>query len=281
MQLQGADDFKATVERLRRFKQNKDKYSLSGIELPNYLWVAKRGGGISTCLNRFTEYLHASRIIEFTGIVKFFEYKLGYIAPDFFFSELTRLNNTISEIAGHYRYFRGIACINIDEWAQHTNETYFLKFLDFIASNNDKVLTVLYVHTGNKRVVEGIESSLASHIRFETVWLRFPEADELVGYIEGKYFGKRGFHFADDAKQLLTESIKTIINGKNFNGFITIKQLSNDILYSLFTSDISENEITAAMLSAFSKDSNYIKRIKSFVGTSSIGFDAPSEEYVK
>ena len=154
MELQGVDDFKTLIQRLCKFQQNKEKYSVRDVTLPNYFWVAIRGGGISTCVNSLAEYLYAAKIIEFTGIVKYFEYKLAYIAPDEFFSELTRLNNTISEIAGHHRYYRGLACINIDEWIHHTNETHFYKFLDYIASNNNKILSILFIHDNNKHTGE-------------------------------------------------------------------------------------------------------------------------------
>jgi len=279
MGLQGVDDFKETINRLSTFSLNKEKYKVPDVTLPNYLWNAKRGGGISTCIYLLAEYLYSAKIIEFTGNVKHFEYKLAYIAPDAFFSELTRLNNTISEIAGHHRYFRGLACIDIDDWVEHTNEQHFYKFLDYIAGKNDKILAILYVHANNKRLVESVESSLSSRIRFESISLRFPNVNELMGFIETKYFKGRGFILSKDAKTLLIDSIEVIINGKNFNGFITIKQLANDILYSLLTSNISSYEIHANMLTGFNKDSAYVKRIKTFVGASSaIGFGSILEE---
>ena len=282
MELQGVDEFKTMIERLRTFLQNKEKYSVPDVTLPNYLWAAKRGGGISTCINLLAEYLYNAKIIEFSGIVKYFEYKIAYIDPNSFFSELTRLNNTISEIAGHHRYYRGLACINIDDWVEHANEQYFYKFLDYIASKNDKILAILYVHTDNKRIVESIESSLSSRIRFEAIPLRFPNVNELIEFIESKYFKKRGFRLTDDAKSLLIDSIEGIINGKHFNGFTTIKQLANDILYSLLTSNISGYDISADMLSGFNRDSAYIKRIKTFVGASStIGFVPSMEDYLR
>jgi len=281
MELQGVDEFKTMVQRLRTFQQNKEKYSISDVTLPNYLWVAIRGGGVSTCIKSLTVYLYTAKIMEFTGNVKYFEYKLAYIAPDEFFSELTRLNNTISEIAGHHRYFKGIACINIDEWIHHTNETHFYKFLDYLASNNNKILVILYVHDHNKRIVESIESSLSSHIRFESVWFRFPNPKELIEFIESKYFKKKKFYLTNDARLLLMDSIEKLINGKNFNGFTTIKQLANDILYSLLTSNINGYEITADMLTGFNRDSAYVKRIKSLAGDNNIiGFGSSNEEYL-
>jgi len=282
MDLQGGEEFKTLVQRVRTFQQNKEKYSVSEVTLPNYLWISKRGGGISTCINAFAEYLYNARMIEFTGIVKYFEYKLAYIPPEAFFSELTRLNNTISEIAGHHRYYRGLACINIDQWINYTEESYFNKFLDYIASKNDKILAILCVHSDDKRAVKNIESSLSSHIRFESIKFRFPNADELVGFLDAKYFKHHEFCLTEDAKLLLTDSIEEILNGKHFNGFITIKQLASDVLYSLLTSEICQNEISANMLTSFTRDSSYIKRIKALAGVNrGIGFDLPEGERSK
>jgi hypothetical protein len=280
MELHGADAFKAMVRRLRMFQQNKEKYSVTGVTLPNYLWIAKRGGGISTRVSALAEYLYNAKIIEFTGIVRYFEFKLAYIHPDDFFSELTRLNNTISDIAGHHRYFRGLACINIDEWVQHTNEEHFHKVLEYIASKNDKVLAIFYVHTDSQRVVESIESSLSSHIRFESLWLSFPDADELTEFIESKYFRQRGFYLADDARALLKDSISAVSTGKNFNGFVTVKQFANDVVYGLLSSDMGGYEISAEMLAEFDKDSAYVKRLKAFVSVNTaIGFGSIMEGY--
>ena len=280
MTLQGIDEFKAMVQRLRKFQHNKEKYSMSDVTLPNYLWIAQRGGGISTCIDVFAEYLYYERIIEFTGIDKYFECKLAYISPEAFFSELVRLNNTISEIAGRHRYFRGLVCINIDEWVEHTDESHFYQFLDYIASSNDKVLAILYVHTTNKRIVRKIESSLSSHIRFETVQLRFPKVNELVEFIETKYFIRHGFCLAADARMLLKDSILRMVQGEHFNGFITIKQMANDILFSLLESSIGSFEISAGMLLNFHKESTYVKRIMALGGSDrTIGFDLPMEDH--
>ena len=275
MGLHGADEFKETVRQLRVFQQNKLKYSVSEIRIPNYLWIARRGGGVSTCINAFAEYLDAEKIIEFNGIVKYFEFNLGYIASGGFFSELTRLNNTISEIAGHHRYFKGLACIHIDEWQDFANEDNFYKTLDFIATKYDKFKTVFVIDTDDQRVIESVESSILSRLRLETITFRFPEINELIDYMETGYFTRHGFFLTEDAKSLLSESLGAIMAGKHFNGFVTVKQLAKDILYQLLISDMKSQSISADILSGFSKDSAYIKRLKSFVEARSvIGFGA-------
>ena len=116
MNLKGNDEFKEAVKRLHVFLINKEARSLRGLTLPNYLWVAKRGGGITTLINAFANYLYATRAIEFCGITKSFEFKLNYISPEMPFVELSRFNVTKSGYAGHNRYFRGLICVNINDW---------------------------------------------------------------------------------------------------------------------------------------------------------------------
>ena len=280
MQLQGVDELKEVVRRLQKFQENRDRYSIADATLPNYLWLARRGGGVSTCLNAFSEYLYADRIIEFTGIIKYVEFIPAYIDPKNYFSELTRLNNTLTEIAGHHRYFKGIVCIIIDDWLEHLHETNFKNILDFIDNINDRILAIFCAHTNDKRIIENIESAIISYMRSETVTLRFPDTNELIEFIEAKYLKKHNFFLANDAKSLLAESVNETVAGKYFNGFKTINQLANDIIHSLLSTDLNSNEISAGMLGGFAKDSAYIKRIKASEGYRKIGFNV-KEEYSK
>ena len=262
MNLDGEDDLKALAKRLRKFQQNCEKFSVTGVTLPNYLWVAKRGVGITTRLGVLSDYLYAAKLFEFTGNIKFFEFKLSYTPPDDTFSELTRLDNVIMEIAGHHRYFRGIACIDISEWMTHTDDIHFHSLLDYLRMKGEKLLAVYCVYTANKRMIESVESALSSRMRLETIVLKFPPGEKLVMIIEEKYVAQHGFSFSEDAKKLLAGSIKEITTGKNFNGYITIRKLANDILYSVLASNLNGKVITAKMLSGFDKDSDYISRIK-------------------
>jgi len=271
MELKGADELKEAVKRLQVFLKNKESNSLSDVTLPNYLWVAKRGGGITTLVNAFTDYLYAAKAIEFCGTAKSFEFKLDYIAPETYFSELSRFYNMISNLAGHNRFYKGIICINIDEWLEHISEGHFAKFLNYIANNNDKILTVFCIHTDARNVIESVESFISSYIRLETLTLQFPDSKELVEFMESQYMQKKGFSLLECAKKLLGETIVEIATGKQFNGFKSIIQLADDILYKIHTMDLGNNKsISAEMLSCYSKDSNYVQRVKARIGTNKI-----------
>ena len=263
MKLAGADEFKDTIKRLHIFLKNKEAYSLDDITLPNYLLIAKRGGGVTTLLNAFAEYLYAARAIEFCGTVKFFEFELGYVHPDAIFSELTRLDNTISSFAGHNRFFKGMICVNIEEWIEHTGDDHFIKLLNYISSNNDRLMIIFCIHNDSRNIVEAVESALSSHIRLESISLRFPGSNELVEFVESRYLKGKGLSFEKNAKEKLRETIEEIAAEKQFNGFKSILRLADDIMYSVFTADTKiKKTISADMLSGYGKNSNYVKRAK-------------------
>ena len=270
--LKGIDEFKEMLNRLHNFYIKND--ALPDIKLRNYLLISKRGGGITTLVKTFAEYLNAAKAIEFCGTVKSFEFKLEYIAPELYFSELTRLNNAISGFAGYNRFYKGIICININEWLDHIGESHFMKFLNYISSNNDKLLAIFCIHSDTKNKLEAVESVLASHLRIDSLTLRFPDENELVELMESQYIQDKGFSFTEDAKTLLSETIKEIASENQFNGFKSIVQLSNDILFNIITTDWGGNKhISADMLSCYSKDSNYVKRTKTRIGSElTIGF---------
>ena len=274
IELKGADELKETAKRLHIFLKNRENYSLAGVTLPNYLLIANRGGGITTVIEAFTEYLYALRAIEFCGMVKFFEFKLEYIHPDSFFSELTRLDKTIASFAGHNRYFKGIVGIDINEWSGHVHETHFSKLLDYISGNNDKMLVIFYIHKNKKNIIPSVESAISAQVRLESINLRFPDADELVDLVDVKYLQSKGFTLTADAKFILLETIEEIAKSKHFNGFKTIVRLASDILYNIFANDIKDKFICAEMLADYGKDSEYVKRAKAQIRNKKIiGFN--------
>jgi hypothetical protein len=276
-----ADEFKAMINRMHIFLKNKKKYGLSGISLPNYLWAAKRGCGISTLAKLFAEYLYASKAIEFCGTAKLFEFKLDYIEPQSHFTELSRLNNSIIGFAGHNRYFKGVGCLDINEWIDHADEDHFKTMLDYVSDNKDHLLVVFCIHTDNKTTINTIETAILSHMRLETLTPQFPDVDELIAYIETRFINSDGFFFTEDAKELLHESIVEITGSECFNGFKTISQLSEKIMFNILTTELNnKKQITAEMLSDIAKDSSFISKLKMQYSTKRmIGFSGKDNNY--
>jgi hypothetical protein len=274
MKLAGSDELKETVKRLSVFLKNREASSFTDISLPNYLWTVKRGGGVSTQINAFSEYLYATRAFDFCGIAKFFEFQLAYMPPNSFFSELTRFDNMLTSYAGRNRRYKGIVCIDVDEWLDHTDENHFQSFLEYVASNNEWVLAVFCIHNENADAADIVETALSAKLRIEALSLRFPDACELVELVESWFMERQGFYLAEGAKALLLKTIAEIAPAKSFNGFKTIAKLADDMLFSILTSDYGDKkEITADMIACYNTDSPYVKRAKARIGMKkAIGF---------
>jgi len=277
--LYAVEELKETVKTLEIFRKNKEQSTVKDVALPSYLWVFQRGGGISTCVDAFAEYLYEAKIMDFKGKYKYFEFIPNYIPADLHSTDITDLHDIVTDNAGHHLFYKGIACIIINNWIGKTQEEHFLKLLDYLENKSDKILSIFCVNTKDEKQIEKIESSLSSYLRFETKRLRFPNTPELIEFIENHYLKKNEFTLANEAKTLLTETIDDIVLGENFNGFVTIKQLGNDILFKVLSSPIydSPNQagflISAEMLSDFHKKSAYIKSLKKISkGSKTIGF---------
>jgi hypothetical protein len=273
MELKGAEELKKECIRLETFLKNKATHFLTDLTPPNYLWIIKRGGGNTTWLKEFAEFLYSKKAIEFCGIELFIEFKLEYNSPNAFFSELTRLDKTIAAFAGHNRYYKGLICINIDDWLAHTTEEHFIKLLEYLSSNNSRLLVIFCIQTEDKNFIKSVESALSSHMRLVSLSLRFPDAKELVELVESRYIQKTGFSFTESAKKSFQDTIKELITCKNFNGFKSVFQLADAVLYDILASDLREKkQISAEMLSNYSKDSDYVKLLKNKIDTKTIGF---------
>ena len=288
-ELIGIEEFEETLKSLENYRINKERYVINHVSLPNYIWVFERGGGVSTCLDIFSKYLFEAKIMEFKGKIKYFEFIPNYVLPDFPNTEITDIDNIISDNAGHHLYFRGIACIILDNWIGKTHEEHFLKLLDYLENKNDKILSIFCVHTDDKRQIEEIESSISSYLWYETVRFRFPNCQELIEYLEKKFLHNTKFYLTKNAKDLLSDTLNDIIAGENFNGFVTINQLGNDILFKIMSSSaehqivtdngIAKIELNAELLSYFHKNSSYIQSLKKISKSNkSIGFITDMEK---
>jgi len=273
-QLKIAGEFEAMLSRQQVFLNRKKNNPTLNVTLPNYLWVSRQGGGISTYVNLLTDHLYETKGIEFCGRVKYIEFTLEYQTGKVPFSILiNKFDSTITGSAGYNRYFKGVVCIDINEWVDDLEEDHFLRFVNYV-SGNKRILVIFCIHTDERNVIEAVESVLSAQMRIETIILEFPDSKELVDLIESRYLQAKGFSATEGAKILLQKSIDELRKARNFNGFKSISQLGDDILYSIVSDNSSDNKlITADMLSGFSTDSFYVKRARAQIGARKpIGF---------
>jgi len=252
------DEFR---NRLLKHKENRDKMGFD-VKLPHYLLLACKGGGVSTSTKALADYLYHAKLLDFAGIERCFEFKLAYTLPNSPFFEIIRFHNSLADITGYHRHFRGVVCIDITEWERRSDEPHFSKFLECINKMSDRILVVFYVNNTDDKTVQLIETALSAFVRFETIPLRFPNTNELIEIIETRYLKHKNpnFKLENDAKKLLKEAIDEIKQTKSFNGFSTIKNLASDILNDIYASDTVSNKIYAKNLP--SVNLKYVQRFR-------------------
>jgi len=220
----------------------------------------KRGGGLKTCLDLFTEYLYATNLIDFAGLEKCFIMKLEYTKPEMPFDELTRIDNQIKENAGYYSFFKGVVCIDINAWGMNVNEPYFKTFLKYLESKKDQFLTILYIDDNNE--IESVEAAISANIRYDKIQFNFPLSVDLLEYIDIKYLKPINCSFSEQAKKIFIDIIDEIKDQETFNGFTTVEQVTKDILFHLFKSNMNGSIISEEVMVYYLKESDYIKQLK-------------------
>lgn len=265
MKLNGADELKKVINKWETLSTNiKRQHKFNApIILPDLLLYTKAGYGNTELLSLLSEYVDSKKnLMDFYGDAKFFEFELNYCPPGQKFSEMYRFLDNVQAIAGFRNEFKGIARININEWIGHHKENYFLDFLQLLKDNTSNWLIVLTISNIDRTSddAKSLESVLSMYLRIETLTLHMPSDKELAEYA-ASFLNKYGFELEDSAKEILIASIEVLRQNKYFNGFNTIADLCNDILYSIFSEETTiSRTITADMLKDFSADSEYIKR---------------------
>ena len=276
MEIKGAEELHTLIKRWDTLSDNiSNRHFDAPIILPDLFVYTNPGCGNTKLISLLAEYLDSKRnLMSFYGDVKFFEFKLDYCKPDNQFTELFRLIDTIDSAAGFRNQYKGIIRINIDEWVGHHKEKHFLDFLQFLEANTPYWFVILTISdtTENDKTKE-MEGIVSMYLRIEKITLNRPSDGDFVEFAD-KYLSKYGLSLDESAKELLTDSIAVLKSNKYFYGLHTIRDMCNDIVYTLYSESTSVgNIITSDMLKNFSSDSEYIKRtVLKIKKTATIGF---------
>ncbi len=230
--------------------------------LPDLFWIAHSGAGKTTFLRLLTQYLKSKEnLMDFYGNVDMFEFLLGYCPDHQPFTELQRLMDTVKSAAGFRNEYRGILCIDIDEWTEHYTERHFISFMEYLAANSEHWLIVLCVSPQKDDTLHALQAFLSMYLRLETIRMELPDDGQLVAYLE-KTLGEYGFSLDSDAKALLQRTLAALRKNKHFDGYKSVQLLAKDIVYHLYSGDtLPEQVLTAAALEGFAENSRYVQNM--------------------
>ena len=274
MQLNESDDIKHILKRWANFSKNKTKLQQGKpIVLPDMLWVARSGYGITNLLRLVSEYLFEERLMDFYGDVKFFEFELEYIPRDKHFDGFEHFKDALLDAAGFRNEFKGVIAVDITDWIDHVQEKYFINFLEYLSEHTDVWHIIFVVDNNEPKKIKSLEALLSVYFRIEKVMFKLPKPKQLGSYLEN-YLKSYGFEIKEDAKIILLDTIDELQKGKYFDGYKTINMICADLIYRVFSAENFDGYvISAEIASYYAKDSEYVERTKmNMEKRNSIGF---------
>ncbi len=266
------EDVKALVRKWNTLSDNMRAIDHRvSVLLPDLFWVVHSGAGKTTFLRLLADYLKSQgNLMDFYGNVDVFEFLLGYCPEHQSFTELQRLMDTVKSAAGFRNEYRGIMCIDIDEWVEHYTEKHFISFMEYLSANSENWLIVLSVSPHKDTALHELQAFLSMYLRLETIRMDLPSDEQLVVYLETA-LREYGFSLADDAKELLLHTLAALRKNKHFDGYKSARLLAKDIVYHLYSGEVLPGDtLTAATLVGFAENSHYVQNMI-FTASSSHG----------
>ncbi len=275
MKKDGLGDFQRLISRWNNLSGNIDSLPKGApVILPDIFLVSKTGSGRTLLLKLLADFIEErENLLDFYGDARYFEFYLNYCPPSAPFEEIVRFMDEVKGAAGFRNEYRGIIFIDVDEWRGHCEEKHFRNFLEYLADNSDDWLIVFSVTDGDDAdEIEQLRSIVSSFLRIEKVTIEPPTRKMLMQYMDER-LSLCGLSLTDEARVILAESIELLERTKYFDGFKTVKMLSYDVAYSVYSDsgDVS-GVIGADAVSRFKKDGEYIRVMCHKLGKPVIGF---------
>ena len=273
LELPGLDAMKEVVRQWDAVAQNLPRYpSGMPLVLPNLLLKTMPGAGKTHFLQLLCEYLDGVRLLDFYGDVRFLEFYLEHCAQNAPLSELTRLIGEVRDAAGFRSGFRGVLAIDISPWRQSFGEAHFIRVLEYLSSIDERVCILFVAENLEEDELRRAEQVLGGYFRIKSVPFGYPSADALAEFCIGQ-LEKYNLRLDQSARQLLEQTVTTLMGYDYFDGYKTLVRLCQDIAFHLGGfPDIGSAPITAGHLADFSSDSPFVTGLGRLSRRRAIGF---------
>lgn len=263
MRLFGVEDFKCIIKKWDVLSDN--MATVPGrpkIVLPDLLWVMNSGVGRTNLLNHLAEYLYSKgNLMDFSGNVKFFEFVLNQQSATVAVNEIQRFMDSVTKAAGFRNSFRGIVCVDVDEWVDSYEEKLFTSFLELLASHSEEWLIVLSISEVEGKNCDNFISYISAYLRIETLRIEMPKAEDLLIYLKNK-LALHGLSLNESSCEKMMISIEQLKLNEGFDGFKSLDMLAQDMVYEHFcVQDSKKGEIPDSIIDKFDADSKYVTRL--------------------
>lgn len=241
--------------------------------LPELFLQGTPGVGRSHLLALLSSYLRDAGLLTFQGEREFIEFRFEYCSEDESFKELNRFVNKLSEAAGYRSEYKGIICIELDEWLERFKERYFSVFTEYLEEHCENWLLIFSVNGGEEKKIEELCAYLSMYFRLDSVKLSVPTSEEYMDYLSD-FLEEQSFSLSGEARKVLAQSVEVLMTSPLFDGYKSINRLGMDIAYEKYTGEVFWSRvINEADVELFSPDSRYIRgMLKNYSKKQPMGF---------
>lgn len=239
--LQGMEEFKEYCEKLARTAENMKKLGLKKFPLPNLIFAADPGCGVTLHIRLLTDLLKELKFLPFTGEEECFEWTIS--------NEKDSINSLILRMrraAGFYGKFCGVAGLDVSALVYDRDEVPPMdRLMELMESRQGQVLFILILPLQKTESIQSqLKGRFASFTPVELIHMPFPVA-EAQYYITDELFS-RGFVVTDSAQKALKRAVQALSKSSSFEGYQTLRNLTDEIIWHKLSQPLlTDEEITA------------------------------------
>lgn len=224
--LPGMEEFKSFCTRLQIAARNKALHHLGPIPLPNLVFAAAPGSGVTMHIRLLTGLLKELQLLNFVGEEECFEWALGNENEDF-----DKFLRRVRQAGGFYGYFHGVIGLDISRMLKNKSRIPSMdRIREYMEARQGRILFILIVpDTLSEPLLQQLMARFASITPAELIHMPFPY-DEVQHYV-AQQLRRRGFTVTEEADALLSDSLSHFVRSPQFEGYQTLINLTEEILW--------------------------------------------------
>lgn len=257
--LQGMSEFKELCSRLITAADNAFQYRLGTVPLPNLIFAAAPGCGVTLHIRMLTSLLKELRLLQFVGEEECFEWAISDDDEEF-----DRFLKRVRRAGGFYGQFQGVVGLDISDMLEGCDRLPPMeRLMEYIEARQGKILFVLIVPDDiEESLIQQLLARFASISPAEVIRMPFPR-DEAAHYVT-QQLQYRGFAVSPKADALLVEVVDQLCDTEQFEGYQTLLNLVEEIIWQKVSQgEMRDDDILKQDVDFIFEENGYISRLKS------------------
>ncbi len=227
----GMEELKGFADKLLLTAENARRIGMRYPTLPNLILEADHGFGITRCVHLVAILLKEQKLMRFSGEEECFELCINNIEKDF-----DGLLRRVNLAAGFYAEFNGVIGLDLSGIFRRNEQLPDIsRLMEFIDDQQGRImfLCVIPLRTPAE-LSRQFKRQFISRTPLVTLRLPFPTGKQVLPFTTG-ILEERGFTLSPEAEAVLLSAIERLLRDKDFEGFQTLTNLTDEIIWRLLS----------------------------------------------